>query len=176
MKIEIEIPEIQRAEVVDALANQLLHNWSVDDEGNPHEIESTLGNAMRKALTARIDAIATEVVQKHFDDTIRERITGAVDAVIAEGWYESDGFGGRRGERIDLKARINKALIEPRGDGYHGRKPSLLEERIGKAAETLFDSEFKKVVEDAKTKLRQQLDGTVMSKVAASIKEALGLR
>jgi hypothetical protein len=176
-KIEIDIPDIERSEVVDALASKLLHRWSADDDGEGHCVDSSLGKAMQKALTARIDAIAAEVVRRHLDDAIHSRIAAAVDAVITEGWYESDGYGGRKGERIDLKARINKALTEPRrGDGGYNNKPSILQERLDKAAESMLDAEFKTVVEQAKTKLRAQLDGAVMAKVATSIKEALGLR
>lgn len=171
MKIECEIDDINRDEVVAAMARQLLTRWSDDDGETPTD----LGRSLTNAVSQRITKIADEVVREHFDDTIRERITAAVDAVLAEGWYESDGYGGKRGERMDLKGRINAALTAPRGDSYNRQKP-LLQERLDKAAESLLDSEFKKVVEDAQKKLRQQLDGAVMAKVAASIKEALGLR
>lgn len=171
MKLEFEIADINRDEVVTAMARHLLSRWSEDDGESPNALAVQLANA----VSERITKLADELVREHFDDTIRARIAAAVDAVIAEGWYESDGYGGRRGERIDLKARINAALTAPRGDSYH-RQPSILQERLDAAAKGMLDKEFSKVVEDARTKLRQQLDGAVMAKVAASIKEALGLR
>ncbi len=171
MKIEFDIKDIGRDEVVDAMAHSLLHRWSDDDGDSPSDLGRSLGNAVK----AKIDEVARELVRQHFDDVIRDRIASAVDAVLTEGWYENDGYGGRRGERIDLKARINAALTAPRGDSYH-RQPSLLQERLDAAAKSMLDKEFGKIAEDAKAKLRQQLDGAVLAKVAETIKTAIGLR
>ncbi len=171
MKLEFDIKDIDRDEVVDAMAQHLLRRWSDDDGESPTD----LGRSLASAVSDRITKIADEVVRQHFDDTIRARIAAAVDAVLAEGWYESDGYGGRKGERHDLKARINAAMIAPRGDSYN-RRPPILQERIDEAIKATLDKDFGPVIAQARETLRKQLDATVMTKVTETVKAALGLR
>ena len=171
MKLEFEIKDIDRDEVIYAMAQHLLRRWSDDDGESPTD----LGRSLANAVSQRITKIADEVVRQHFDDTIRERIAAAVDTVLAEGWYESDGYGGRRGDRIDLKARINVAMTAQRGDSY-SRKPSILQERIDEAVKATLDKEFEPVIKQARETLRKQLDAAVMTKVTETVKAALGLR
>jgi hypothetical protein len=174
MKIECELKDIDHDEVVDAMARRLLERWSAaegEDSGGP----GAMGERLGRAVNERIKQIADSLVRAAFDSTIKDRISAAVDAVLAEGWYETDSYGGRKGERIDLKARIGKTLTEARGDSYH-RNPSLLHERLDATIKGFLDKEFSEVIHAAKTTLKEQLDTSVMRTVADTIKAALGLR
>lgn len=177
MKIEFEIGDINRDEVIGAMAERLLNTWSSDDQGNAYSRRSELGEALGRAVKERINAIAESMVREKFDAVIADRITSAVDAVLADGWYETDSYGGRKGDRHDLKARISKALTEPRRDsGGYSRKPSILDERLDEAIKAALNGEFAEVIKKATTDLRARLDATVTQKVAEAIKSALGVK
>lgn len=175
MKLEFEIKDIERDEVIGAMAAQLLNSWSSDDEGNAYSRRSELGEALGRAVKERINKTADALIQSSFDDAIRSRLSTAIDAVIAEGWYETDTYGGRKGEKLDLKARIGKALTEQRGDSYN-RKPNIVTERVDEAIRSALNGEFAEVIKKATADLKSRLDSTVTAKVAEAIKTALGVR
>lgn len=173
MKIEFDIKDIDRDEVIAAMAHSLLHRWN-DDSGDS---STDLGRLLGQAVKAKIEEVAKEVVRQHFDAAIHERIAAAVDTVIAEGWYETDGYGGRKGDRMDLRARIGKAMTEPRrnSSGYNNQ-PSLIAERVDEAAKEFLDKELRGEVDKAKAALRAKLDTSVMDTVANAVKSAIGLQ
>lgn len=171
MKLEFEIQDIDRQEIVDAMARQLLTRRDRDGD----EVSTPLGDLLKRSVDVRIDALANEIVCQQFDESLKARISAEIDRVIEEGWYESDNWGGRKGERLDIKARIGKVLTEQRGDVY-SRKPSLLQERIDEAIRRFMDKEFDQIVNEAKNKLRKSLDDKVITTVTESIKNAIGLK
>lgn len=173
MKIEFDIKDIDRDEMIAAMAHNLLHRWSDDNGDSPTD----LGRLLGRAVKAKIEEVAKELVRQHFDTVIHERIAAAVDAVIADGWYETDGYGGRKGEKMDLRARVSRAMTEPRRDsGGYNNKPSLIAERIDEAAKGFLDKELRGEVDKAKAALRAKLDTSVMDTVAAAVKSAIGLQ
>lgn len=185
MKIEIEVPEVTQGQVVDAIARQLLHRWSkdgpdadcddADDDGEASRASlSSLGHAIRMALVSRVDEIAQALVTRHFDEAVRARIGCAIDAVLADGWHDTDRFGGRRGERMDLRALIGRLLSGETTD-RSGNRRSLIDERVRQATEGLLDREMKADVEEARKILREKLDRAVLEKVAEVVTGALGL-
>jgi hypothetical protein len=175
MKIEFDIKDIERGEVIDAMADQLLSRWASHEGEDTRRGRHELGESLRKAVSERITKLADEVVRKAFDAEIKQRISAAIDTVLAEGWYETDNYGSRKGERIDLKGRIGKLLTEARGDNYN-RSASLLAERLEANIKTSLDKEFAPVIAEAKATLRERLDTSVMKTVADTIKSALGLK
>lgn len=175
MKIEFEIKDIEREEVIDAMAERLLTSWSTDEDGDAYSRRSELGESLGRAVKERINKIADEFVHASFDGEIRARLSTAIDQVLAEGWYETDSYGGRKGEKLDLKARIGKALTESRGDHYN-RKPNIVLERIDEAVKSTLSGEFSEVIKKATADLRARLDATVTAKVAEAIKSALGVK
>lgn len=77
---------------------------------------------------------------------------------------------------MDLRALIVRMLSGDTRDRYGNRHGSLLEERVKKATECLFDKEMLSVVDDARKILREKLDRAVLEKVAEVVTGALGLR
>ena len=181
MKIEFEIKDIERDEVVGAIAGQLLTEWVTEhDDDTGGEVQyarrSAMAEALRRAVIARIDSIAAEVVRAGFDSVIKDRITAAVDGVLAEGWQETNNYGESKGARLDLKARIGKLLTETRGDGYSRQQPSVLDAAVSAATNGFLSKELQPVIDAAKANLKKCLDATVMKTVADTITNAVGLR
>lgn len=173
MKLEFDIDDINRNEIIDAIARQLLTKYrGLDGES---DTPSDLSRSLEHAVKQRIETIATELVRERFTEAIDERIRAAIDAVIADGWYDTDYHGGRVGERKDLRARINKELTAKRGDAYRS-EPSILDKHIQEAIKTCLDKEFKSTIEAAKATLKAKLDEKVLASIAEGIKTAIGLR
>ena len=182
MKIETEIPDINRDEVIEAMARQILTTW-VDDidldtgETSRSPRPTRLGLAMRSYLDEKIGKLADALVREQFDAVIKGRIGATVDAVLVEGWPVTDGYGNARvSQRVDLKGRISEALTEKHGDGYSKPKLTIVEQLIRDEVSRLFSREFNAEVEEARKVLREQLGSAVAGKFAETIKAALGIR
>jgi hypothetical protein len=172
MNIEIQIPSIDQAEVVDAVARELLRVWSVGGDGLGYERESRLGQALRVALLERIDQVAKDLVRSRLDEMVRRKVDSVIDVVLADACY---GYA-KHGKRMDLRAFIESLLVEQQRDGA-GKETgtTLLEERIRKLVPDLIDDDLNGILKEARATLRDKLDRSVMEKLGETIRSALGL-
>lgn len=180
MKIECEIEDINRDEVIAAMAAKLLGDTYEDPDDPTSAPRSSwdrkhIGKHLRAYFDAKVAELAEQTVRAAFDSAIRERIYAAVDEVLADGWRATNEFGEPRGERIDLKGRISKLLTEARGDHY-SRQPSVLDARIKEAVDGFLGRDLNPIIEAAKENLKKCLDAKVMKTVSDTITNAVGLR
>lgn len=179
MKIECEIADIKREEVIEAMAAQLLGCMYEQDEDDPEERPAydrkKIGQHLRVYFDKKVSALANSMVSSAFDDTIRARIAAEVDEVLRVGWQATNEYGEPRGERLDLKARISTLLTQTRGDNYN-RHPSIMDATVKAATEGFLSKELQPVIEAAKANLKKCLDEKVMKTVSDTITNAVGLR
>lgn len=177
MKIEFEIQDINRDEVIEAMARQLLVEWHEenDPETGPTTYlrETKLGDAMKRYLDQKIGDFAESLVREKFDEVIADRIASAVDDVLAEGWTKTDEYGSARGPKVDLKARIGSYLSEQ--DRYSSNQ-NVIDKAIKAALDKTLAGDFKKEIESAVKSLRSQLEAAVSSKFTDAIKTAMGVK
>lgn len=180
MNININIPDITRDEVVEAVAGKLLGQWTeeIDHETGPDRVyrKTSLAKSMETRIQTRIDQIAEEAIRAHFDEAIKARIVETVDKVLAEGWQVTNQYGEARGPKVDLKARITELLTKPANDGFGGKAVTEIERQVKKAVDEGLAKELGKEVEAAKKSLRAQLDSAVNGKLAEAVKAAMGIR
>lgn len=177
MKIETEIPDISREEVIESMARQLLTEWheEFDEETGPtgYRRETALGAAMKQFLEKKIDGLAETLVREKFDEVVGMRIANAVDEVLAEGWVKTDEYGGARGPRVDLKARIGEFLSKKdRYDSHH----NVIDKAVKEAVDKTLSGSFKTEIDAAVKSLRSQLDAAVSDKFVSAIKAAMGVK
>lgn len=182
MKIDVEIPDITQEQVIDAMAGRLLgceyeHSGEPDD---PTPVPTkwdrkAIGKHLRTYFEAKVAELAAETVRHTFDEVIRARIASAVDAVLSEGWQQTNQYGERTGMKLDLKARVSEVLTQSRGDHYN-RQPSVLDAMVKTAVEEFLSKELNPVINNAKDELKRQLDAKVMKVVADTVANAVGLR
>lgn len=182
MKIECEIADIRRDEVIEAMAARLLgceyeHSGDPDDPTPPPDRwdRKAVGKHLRVYFEAKVAELADQAVRRVFDGLIRARIAAAVDAVLADGWQETNSYGERTGAKLDLKGRIGKLLTEARGDSYN-RNPSIMDATVKAAVEGFLGREFQPLIDAAKEELKKCLDVKVMKTVSDTITNAVGLR
>lgn len=180
MKIEFEIQDISREEVCDAIARQLLTTMvkEYDPESGEYEYHrrSDFAEILGKHIEQKIEALADKAVREQFDATIKERISKTVDQVLADGWVKTDNYGNANGERLDLKGRINEILTKKESAGYNRESWTLSEKLVREKVEEVLRGDLNKASQEAQAALRKQLDTAVTTKVAETIKSALGLR
>lgn len=178
MKIETEIPDISRDEIIEAMARQLIGQFADahDYETGPYTEyrETKLGAAMKQYLDKRIEVLAETLVREKFDQVIADRIAKAVDQVLEEGWVKTDEYGSARGPKVDLKARISDYLNEK--DRYTSPNLRRIEQQVKSAVDATLASEFKKEVDSAVKSLRTQLNAAVSDKFVSAIKQAMGVK
>jgi hypothetical protein len=82
VKIECEIPDIKRDEVIEAMAAHLLGALYEGDEDDPEPrptLTLTIGKHLRVFFDKKIEELASAEVRAAFDETIRARIGAEVD-------------------------------------------------------------------------------------------------
>lgn len=177
MKIEAEIPDIERDEVICAMASKVLDSYLKDDheESTPSYLRtSMLAEQMRAALRERIDALASEVIREFFDTTVKARIESCVDEVLAEGWQVTDHYGSACGPRVDLKGRISDMLLKANGT-VDRRTTTMVQQIAHETIQRVVTNEFAKEIDAARVELRKQLDAVVAGKFSETLKKAMGL-
>lgn len=179
MKIECEIADINRDEVIEAMAAHLLGALYEGDEDDPEPRPTydrkKIGQHLRVYFDKKVAALAESSVRAAFDETIRSRIAAAVDEVLRLGWQATNEYGEPRGEKLDLKARIGALLTQSRGDHYN-RSASVLDAKVKEVTEQFLDRELQSVIAAAKANLKKCLDEKVMKTVSETIANAVGLR
>lgn len=177
MKIETEIPDINRDEVIEAMARQLLTEWheEIDPETGPTRYQriSKLGESVERYLKKTIDETADKMVRAAFDESISARVSAAVDEVLAEGWSKTDEYGSPRGPKVDLKARISEFLLQK--DRYNSNG-NVIDVAIKQAVDKTLSGAFKSEIDGAVKTLREQLNAAVSDKFVVAIKSAMGVK
>ncbi len=177
MKIEFDIADIDRDEVIDAMARQLLNEWheETDPETGPtrYRRETKLGASMRQYLDQKIDGLADTLVREKFDQVVGERIVAAVDEVLREGWTKTDEYGSARGPKVTLKDRISEFLSQR--DRYSSNQ-NVIDKAIKESLDKTLSGDFKKEIDAATKSLRAQLDAAVSDKFVSAIKAAMGVK
>jgi hypothetical protein len=178
MKIETEIPDINRDEVIEAMARQLLTEWheEVDEETGPtrYRRETKLGAAMKQFLEKKIDGLAETLVRERFDEVVGMRIANAVDDLLTEGWSKTDEYGSVRGPRVSLKDRIGEHLSQK--DRYSSPSLNVIDKAVKDAVDKTLSGSFKTEIDAAVKSLRAQLDAAVSDKFVNAIKAAMGVK
>jgi hypothetical protein len=109
-----------------------------------------------------LETVSVEV-ERYVEEQLSARITSEVDSIIAEGWTQTDSYGGSN--KMTIRERINESL---KASGNGGRSIKGL---VEKAIEAAVVAEFKEV----QPSIRAMIDKTVKDKLAQSLKSALGL-
>ncbi len=180
MKIEFDIQDISRDEVIESMARQLLVEWheETDPESGPqtYRRQTKLGEQMKHYLDSKIAELADVLVREQFDKVVIQRIAAQVDAVLAEGWQVTNQYGEARGPKVDLKGRITELLLKPGRDSYgNGESMTPIDRQVKAAIDGLIGKEFAKDIETARKSLKAQLDASVAAKFTDTLKKALGL-
>lgn len=133
--------------------------------------------------TARIRATIAECVDKAVIRIVETRLETEVNRLIDQGWDEHDTWGQRTGKKFTLAERITTYLqhqVDANGSSDNRYSSSDKRQRIvwyvEKAVQTIFDKESTKLVDDFKKQVREKFTKELSDRVAATLKDALGLR
>lgn len=181
MKIETEIPDINRDEIIGAMASKILLEWVREhdpEQGGTVEYpqKTELAKLLAKGVHQTIERLVTAMLREHFETTIKATVEKTVSDVLAEGWRRTDPYGHPKGEVISFKERINEIITEDTARGYGQPKRTLAQNLVVESVTKVFSEQFGKEIETARAELRRQLDAVVSGKFTETIKQALGLR
>ncbi len=161
-------------------------------KGLPHE---AIVEAVYQQLARRTEAKLTQEQNAKISSTIAQCVDAAVARVVEtrleaeinklldQGWEEHDSWGRRTGKKFTLADRVTEhlqAMVDSHGRGtgesYSGDRKQRIQWFIQRAVEGVFDRETKALLDEFRTKVRDQFSADMAAKVAAMMKEAIGLR
>lgn len=169
--------DIDNGALIEQCASQILaqYHGDYDEDG---ELIDNGNNKPHKQIDRVIRETVVAQVRKRLDESIatitKEHVAAAIESIMAEGWRKTNNYGEPTGPKMTLRDRISEQLTSVR-DSYNNRKP-WIDELIEKHVSSAFAAEFAKQIEEARTKFRSMLDGTIAAKLQESLKSALGLR
>lgn len=177
MKLEIEITT---EDLINQVAARILGMYAAeyDEDGEP--VPERRG---REPLAQIIEKTVIKRVQRAVDEQIKavtaEKIGTAVDDVLVAGWQTTNSYGEPSGPRVTLRDRVSKIITEAQDGGWNGQRKTLIDAIVERKLAELFDHRngaIGKAIEEAQAKLRSAIDGTVMTALATTLRQALGLR
>lgn len=177
MKLEFNLNDITREDLVAAMADKLLTSYVHEEETNStYPTHSPLAEQMRKLIDEKISAVAEDYVRNALDEAIKARIAAAVDDVIAEGWQMTNEYGEARGPKVDLKSRVTDLMLKATRDPYRS-EPAMnaIDRQVKAVVETYVAKELTGELDKARKQLREQLDAVVSARFTDTLKKALGL-
>jgi hypothetical protein len=155
--MKLELKDDVEEQIVRAIASR------VEDR-----FEERIKEAVRGAVKGAVERQTKELVDA--------AIAPIVEQVLAEGWQPTDQWGEPSGKKITLRARVSKRVSEylEEKERYQDKTPAqkLIDEAI--AAE--LRGEAGKVLEAARAKLREQVDGVLQAKLREVLASSLGLK
>jgi flagellar biosynthesis/type III secretory pathway protein FliH len=119
----------------------------------------------RDELSSRIKASITA----NIDTETREMIRSELRTAVESGWTETNAYGEATGKTLTFKERVSKAL---NNRDYNN---PLADKNISEMVKSLLGEVLKKEVEEARVKFRQQVDDILREKLAAALRNSLGL-
>lgn len=174
MKLEFNLNDITRDDLIAAMADKLLTSYVREEETNStYPTHSPLAKQMKALIDAKISEVATSYTRNAIDEKIKVRISEAVDAVLAEGWQRTDEYGTARGPKVGLKERISELMLKA-GSSYD--RDNAIDKQIKASVSSVLTNEFQKEIDAAKAKVRAELDSVLSGKVTEALKSAMGLR
>lgn len=146
----------------------------IEVEVSIERIEIELVNLLRAKIGASLDeAVVQKVdakVQAMLKEITKERLELEVNRVLSEGFRTTNSYGEPDGKVKTLESIVREFITK---DQY-GR--SAVSEATQAVVSRGAQTEFLKVLEDVKAKLKAVLDEQVADKLIATLKDALALR
>ncbi len=139
---------------------------------------------MERMLASFLQQQVSEETQKRIRDTVAKQVDhcvgeittnllrAEVEAIVAEGWRETDTYGDATGRTITLRQRVAKTL--------DGRDQYSRERHLDKLfTETLNAALRKELAEElqaARTAFRAKVDAVLNAKLHEALRDSLGLK
>lgn len=146
------------------------------DGYDAHQVNEWLDRKVAEVVAASInekvgDAIEARV-SKLVEEITRERVSKDIDAVLAEGWVETNTYGEPTGKKYTVRDRVHAFFNAKDRYGTDSLVSRWVRDSVDRDLKEAVASETKA----AKEKLRAMFDEALTGKFAATIREALGVK
>ncbi len=168
MKIELEIEDVRREEIIDAAAQILLSAPTTSSR----DLDGDQADRLMTMLEQRLDDAVMRAVNDGIDTSVRVLIASEVERVLGTGWPIVDEYGRDTGKVRTLKSIVADALATKHGYNSAPLAVSVATETITRMLQQGFAQE----IADAQKRFRTQVDDLLNAKIADALRTALGLR
>lgn len=143
-----------------------------DEQRLAEMVLSRVADESRKHLSSAVHKQIADAIDRTVKDIVESKLASEIEAILAEGWQKTNSYGEPTGDRITFRQRVSN-LIEAR-DNYSSER--RIDKIVKETVETTLRGEFAKEVAEARAKVRAMLDGALNEKLAAALREGLGLK
>jgi hypothetical protein len=137
-------------------------------------LEDRMRDQVQGRLDKAIDAAVGGAMVRLVDEQVALKVAEACEAVITQGWQETNGYGEPTGKITTLKERI-AGWLNARESGY-SNSPTRIEKLMSEMIGRWLQKDFAKELDAAREAFKKQVDAVVTAKLGESLKAALGLR
>ena len=156
-KIAITIEGYDASQVKDWIATRVERSV---EEG----LDRRVNEALRDAAQAAIDTMSDRIA--------KERVTKDIEAILAEGWQQTDSYGNHNGKLYTLRDRV-RGFFDTKADSYD--RQTRVEKWIAEAVQRELATVLKTEVESAQKRLRDAFDDVLKLKFADTMRKMLGV-
>lgn len=146
---------------------------------NAENIERMVADQIAEMFVKRHEDALRLRTEKAVDETVASvteaRIAAEVERLLSEGWTSYTEWGSVK-SKATLQERLRGLFFEERSWGYNDPKRTWAEKIGAEILEKSLRDAFAKEIGAAQLRFREAVDLVIQSKLAESLKSALGLR
>lgn len=136
-------------------------------------IKSAIERRVEDAIQHAVDDAVSVAVAGLVDEIGRERISKAIEQVLAEGWQKTNDYGENTGAKIGLKERIGKILGERDRYGSNG---TYIDELVKRQVQEALNKDLKADIQAARDKFKAEVDAVLTATIREALAKNLGLK
>jgi len=147
----------------------------IEDLGELDEwVTAIVHRKVQEQIEKKLDETIETAVSAAANEVIADKLRAQAEAIIADGWTETDGYG--RTTRVrTLRDLMTDLLTKPSGDSYSRNREPFATKVIKEALSAAITKNFAADIAAAQKELKGMLDASVKEKLANALKQALGL-
>lgn len=129
---------------------------------------------VKELIQKKVDAEVRKAIDSQLSELAAEALRPRITEIIARGWTQTDSYGEPKGPPKTLDSMLRAALFGE--NSYHNAKQGLAVQLFEQALQKDLNSELGTALKEAKAKVRQMVDESVMGRFQQALREGLGLK
>lgn len=151
----------------------IVKEW--DEERLIRQAASLVVEQARQKIDEVVEEEIRAVVEGRVEELVGAEIQKVLDKVLADGWQPTDRWGAATGERVDLHTRVSQRVTQYLDTKVEYERKTVVEKLVDDAVAAELKGETGKALQEARAKIREQVDAVLQAKLRSTLAEALGI-
>lgn len=140
-------------------------------------VEEYLDEQIGRQVSAGLELKVTDAVEARtrtlVDELTRDRVKKEIDALLDEGWKQTDQWGAETGKTFTMRERV-RGVLDAKRDNYD--RSTLVEKWLKEAVDYKLGTILNEELKSARERMKAAFDEVLQAKFTTSIRDALGLK